>query len=95
VLTLCVLLWAVPGNEDLLAEYEDQVLERLAGYGARVVNRVRATGTGDGPREVQILEFPSAAELAGYLADPARVALAGMRDRAIARTELIEVEPAC
>lgn len=96
MLTLCVLLWAVPGHESLLAEYEDRVLGLLAGYGARVVNRVRAADaadTPDGPCEVQILEFPSAAELDGFMADPARVALAAMRDRAIARTELIKVDP--
>lgn len=28
-LTLCVMLWAAPGQEAALADYEDRVLERL------------------------------------------------------------------
>jgi hypothetical protein len=31
--TLCVMLWAVPGHEAALVDYEDQVLGRLADAG--------------------------------------------------------------
>jgi len=89
-LTLCVMLWAAPGQEAALAEYEDRVLERLGVYGARLVARVRAL---DGePAEVQVLEFPSEEQLEAYENDPQRLALADMRERAIARTEILPVE---
>ena len=90
--TLLVQLWAVPGNEHLLVEYEDQVLVRLPAHGARVVQRVRSTGEPDGPFETHILQFPSEVALDQYMADPERVALSELRDRAIARTELRRVE---
>jgi uncharacterized protein (DUF1330 family) len=91
-LTLLVQLWARPGNEHLLIEYEDQVLDRLATYGARLVQRVRATGAdSDGAFETHVLEFPSDAALDEYMTDPQRVALSDLRDRAIERTEIIRV----
>ena len=88
-LTLCVLLWPVAGQEELLIAYEDRVLAHLADHGARVVSRVRAR---DGePFEVQLLEFPSEDALAAFMDDPRRAALADERDRAIARAEVIRV----
>jgi uncharacterized protein (DUF1330 family) len=93
-LTLLVQLWAKPGCEQLLVEYEDQVLQRLAVYGAQVRQRVRATevdGEPDAPFEAHVLEFPSEAALAEYMDDPERLALSDLRDRAIARTELLRV----
>jgi hypothetical protein len=89
VLTLVVQLWAKPGSEHLLIDYEDQVLARLDVYGARVLQRLRAADAdADGPFETHVLEFPSQAALDEYMADPERVALSDLRDRAIARTEL-------
>jgi uncharacterized protein (DUF1330 family) len=90
--TLLVQLWAVPGNEQLLVDYEDQVLRLLAPHGARILQRVRAAGEPDGPFEAHLLEFPAEAALDEYMADPERVALSQLRDRAIARTELVRVE---
>ena len=90
--TLLVQLWAVPGHEHLLVEYEDQVLPRLAPHGARILQRVRAADANHGPLEAHILEFPSEGALDAYMADPERLALADLRDRAIARTELVRVE---
>jgi len=98
-LTILVQLWAHPGHEQLLIEYEDQVLRRLAAYGARVMQRVRvadaevgSAGERDrGPFEAHVLEFPSDRALAEYMADPERLALSDLRDRAIARTELLRV----
>ena len=91
-LTLLVQLWAVPGNELLLVEYEDRVLRRLAPHGARILQRVRAIDPLDGPLETHVLEFPSEAALDHYMADPERLALSDLRDRAIARTALARVE---
>ena len=90
--TLLVELWAVAGREQLLVEYEDQVLGRLAPYGARLLQRVRSTDAPDGPFEAHIIEFPSELALDGYMSDPERLALSQLRDRAIARTELVRVE---
>lgn len=90
--TLLVQLWAVPGQEQLLVEYENQVLPRLAPHGAKILQRVRAIDANDGPLEAHLLEFPSEDALDAYMADPERVALADLRERAIARTELVRVE---
>ena len=90
--TLLVQLWAVPGREQLLVEYEDLVLPRLAPHGARILQRVRATDTTDGPFETHLLEFPSEGALDEYMADPERIALSELRERAIARTALVRVD---
>jgi uncharacterized protein (DUF1330 family) len=84
--TLCVLLWARPGGGEALRAYEDRVLALLPDHGARVLDR-------DSPTEVQLLEFPSAAALDAYMKDPRRTALAADREAAIARTEVLHLEP--
>jgi uncharacterized protein (DUF1330 family) len=91
-LTLCVLLWARPGAADALAAYEDQVLDLVPEHGGRVLQRARGSGEAGQPLEIQLLEFPSAAALDEYMADGRRTALADIRDRAIARTQVINVE---
>jgi uncharacterized protein (DUF1330 family) len=90
--TLCVLLSAVPGNEQLLIDYEDRALELLAGHGGRVLHRVRAIEPRSAPFEVQLIEFASEAALEGFMSDPARAAMSGLRDRAVAATEVVRVE---
>jgi uncharacterized protein (DUF1330 family) len=98
--TLCVLLWAHPGAEAALAAYEDTVLRLVPDHGGRVVLRARnsgvlrarTSGAEGGPAEIQVIEFPSAAALDAYMGDPRRTALAADRDRAVARTEIIDVE---
>jgi hypothetical protein len=90
-LTLCVLLWARPGAEDSLIAYEDHVLAIAAGHGGQVLQRARGSGTGGQPLEIQLLQFPSAHMLDAFMGDDRRRALAGDRDRAIAKTEVIEV----
>ena len=89
--TLCVLLSAAPGREQMLVEYEDQVLQRVTVYGGRVLQRVRAIEPVS-PFEVHVLEFPTEDALMGYMADPERVALAPLRDEAIVNTDVIRVE---
>ena len=91
-LTLCVLLWAHPGAEETLTSYEDQVLALVPDHGGRVIQRARSSGAGGYPLEVHLLEFPSPQALDAYVADSRRQALAGDRDRAIAKTEVIEVD---
>jgi uncharacterized protein (DUF1330 family) len=91
-LTLCVLLWAHPGAEEALTAYEDQVLALVPGHGGKVLWRARSNGTDGQPLETHFLEFPSPQALDACMADGRRQALAGDRERAIARTEVIEVD---
>lgn len=90
-LTLCVLLWARPDAEDGLIAYEDYVLGIVAEHGGRVLQRARGSGMDGQPLEIQLLEFPSADCLDAYMTDHRRQALAGERDRVIAKTEVIKV----
>ena len=91
-LTLCVLLWAVDGQEHRLSAYEDEVLALIPEYGGTVLSRVRRVGAGsDQPYEVQLIEMPDRAAVDAYGADQRRTALSGLRDQAIARTEVIPV----
>jgi len=92
--TLCVLLWPTEGSADLLSEYEDDVLALVPAHGGRVLSRVRALPGQDPslPTEVQVIEMPGDDALAAYLADPARVALGAVRDRAVARTDTVRVD---
>ena len=75
----------------MLIEYEDQVLRRLAPHGARILQRVRSTDALHGPFETHVLDFPSEEVLEDYMADPERVALSSLRERAVARTALVRV----
>jgi uncharacterized protein (DUF1330 family) len=90
--SLCVLLWANPGQEPALTAYEDKVLGLLAEHGGRVLQRGSVVADGDGqPAEVQFLEFSSEAALAAYMNDSRRLALAADRDAAIARTDVLRL----
>ena len=92
--TLCVLLWANSGHADLLTEYESQVLALVPRHGGRVVSRVRNVASDDGqPTEVQVIEMPDDQAIAAYTDDPDRTSRLDVRDLAIARTEIIRVEP--
>jgi uncharacterized protein (DUF1330 family) len=96
--SLCVLLWARPGEEAALSTYEDQVLGLLADHGGRVLERGSVileggdSGDGERPAEVQFLEFPSHGALDAYMSDPRRLALAADRDAAVARTDVLRVQ---
>lgn len=90
-ISLCVLLWARPGEEEGLVAYEDRVLELVAEHSGRVLQRARTDGTDDQPLEIQLFTFASQAALNGYMNDERRLALAGERDRVVARTEMMRV----
>jgi len=91
-LTLCVLLWAQPGADDALVAYEDKVLDLVPEHGGSVLQRARSNGADGQPLEIQLLEFPSAAALNAYMTDSRRLSLADERDRAVARTDVLEVQ---
>ena len=87
MITLCVLLSAVPGREKSLADYEDQVLELLGEHGGRLLARMRSA---DGPwSEVQLIEFVSEDGLESFQQDPRRLALGALRDESIASTTIV------
>jgi uncharacterized protein (DUF1330 family) len=79
-----------PGGEQLLHDYEDQVLALLGRHQGKVLSRVRALD--DGPCEIQLLEFASDQALVEFQNDPERLALSAQRDEAIERTRIIRVE---
>ena len=85
-------LGAATAEEDALVEYEDRVLALLPDHGARVMHRVRSDGGDGAPLEVHVFEFPSDAALDAYMADERRVALSALRERGIARTQVLRVE---
>lgn len=86
---MCVLLWAQPGQEAALTQYEDDVLTLLSDHGGRVRLRL-LTGRREGyPDEVQFLEFASQAGVDAYVQDPRRTALAAVRTATIAHTNIV------
>jgi uncharacterized protein (DUF1330 family) len=90
VITLCVLLSAIPGRETSLADYEDQVLALLGDHGGRLLARIRSA---EGPwSEAQLIEFESEHGLEGFQQDPRRLALSALRDEAIASTTIVTGE---
>ncbi|MGV7773016.1 hypothetical protein PJM32_28955 [Mycobacterium kansasii] len=91
-LTFYVLLWAHPGAEDSLVAYEDRVLRLVADHGGKILQRARSDGAEDRPLEIQLFEWASQSAMDGFMSDPRRTALASERDRAIARTEIINVQ---
>jgi uncharacterized protein (DUF1330 family) len=88
--TICARLWAHPGGEQLLFDYENQVLALLGRHRGKVLWRGRALD--NGPCEIQILEFASGQALVDFQNDPERRGLTALRDQAIERTEVISVE---
>jgi len=90
-LTLCVQLWAHPGHEAGLMQFEDQVLALIPNHGGSVLQRVRRIGDGDAAFETHVISFPDDRSLQEYLDDPARLALTALRERSIARTVISPV----
>jgi uncharacterized protein (DUF1330 family) len=99
-ITLCVLLWAAEGEGETLAAYESDVLTLVPAHGGRVLQRVTnvahtddAAHGGVQPTEVQIIEMPDEDALAAYIADPAPAGRLDVRERVVARTEILRVRP--
>jgi len=89
------MLWAVPGEERTLIEYEDRVLDRVPANNGEVLSRVRTLTDepleGE-PLEIHLLRFPSQQALDAYMSDPQRTELAPLRERSISRTQVLQVE---
>ncbi len=91
-LTFYVFLWSHPGMDDAMIAYEDAVLALVGEHGG-TVQRARSDGRAGRPLEIQYYEWPSQAAMDGYLSDPRRAALSSERDRVVARTEIVPVQP--
>lgn len=89
-----VFLWPHPGMADALIAYEDAVLALVTEHNGVVVHRARTDGAAGRPLEIQLFEWASQEDVDAYMADPRRTALSAERDRAIARTEIVPVQPA-
>lgn len=90
-LQLCCLLWAQPGQEAALTDYEDRVLAFLPDHDGAVLQRAIGDCAEGQPTEVQLYRFANQAAFAQYRRDPRRLELTAERDRVIARTELFPV----
>lgn len=88
---MCCLLWALPGQADAMADYEDRVLALFPDHGIELLERVRGDGADGNPHEVHLYTIPSKAALDAYINDPRRTAMLDDRDRLIARTETFPV----
>src|SRR5215210_2473931 len=89
---LVVHLTYIDGNQVEGAEYERTVLAYWREHGGEVMGALRPAAWADGTRaadEIQLLRIPSRAQMDAYLADARRVALAAVRDRSVAKTELV------
>lgn len=92
---LIVHLTYVAGHEAEGAEYERTVLAYWREHGGEVIAAFRPAAWSDGTRaadETQLLRIPSRAQMDAYLADERRTALSAVRDRSVAKTELVMSE---
>ena len=71
----------------LFDAYEARALAMLKDHGAKLLERLRST---DGQQEVHLIEFPDAAALSAFRADPVRLSLQGLWQRCGAQSTLTE-----
>lgn len=87
-----VSLYARPGQDARLEEFERQAAAIMREHGGRLERVIRVSDSPDSgqpPREVHIVWFPSARHLASYRDDPRFAALAALRASAIDRTTIL------
>ena len=89
---LVVHLTYAPGHETEGAEYERTVLAYFREHGGEVIAAFRPAPWANGARaadEVQLLRIGSREQIDAYMKDERRLALAPVRDRSIASTEIV------
>jgi hypothetical protein len=92
-ITLCVLLWARPGQEVDLGRTEEVLLRDVLGdHGGSLLARATSVATeGSTPTEVHLIRFPTRAALDDYLADGRRRSLASSIESLLVRSRVFEV----
>ncbi|PYP76525.1 MAG: hypothetical protein DMD35_18400 [Gemmatimonadetes bacterium] len=89
---LDVRLTHVPGHEAEASEYERTVLGFFREHGGEVIAVFRPAPWANGARaadEVQLLRIATREQIDAYMKDERRLALAPVRDRSIAATEIV------
>ncbi len=90
-LVLLVQLFIHPGRGTELRRFETAAARIMRRHGGRIERVIRPTGPArDGglPHEIHLVSFESGAGFEAYRADPELLALAPLRESAIARTEV-------
>ncbi len=82
-------LWVKDGAFQAFNQYERAALACAVKHGATIVEIKQNHAADDGtPHEIHVIDFPSQAAFAAYRNDPAIVAMAELRERSIARTDI-------
>ena len=92
---LVVQLTYVPGHEAEGADYERTVLAFFREHGGEVLGAFRPAPWANGMRasdEVQLLRIGTREQIDAYMNDERRLALVSIRDRSIAKTEIVMSE---
>lgn len=85
-------LFILPGREDEFRQFEmaaARIMGRHGGRIERVIHPLSANDEGPLPHEIHLVSFPSQEHFEAYRADAELAGLAALRQRAIARTELV------
>jgi hypothetical protein len=88
---LLVEIFIHPGRVAEFRRFETEAARIMRRHGGRIDRVIRPTGRASGaplPHEIHIVSFSSAAGFDRYRSDPELVALAPLRESAIARTEV-------
>ena len=91
-IVLLVQLFIHPGREAEFHRFETEAARIMRRHGGRIDRVIRPTGPGRSdalPHEVHLVSFASSAGFDAYRADPELKTLGGLRESAIARTEVI------
>lgn len=92
VLLVLARLFIHPGQEEAFRRFETAAARIMARYGGRIDRVIRplsALPASPLPHEIHLVCFPSQEQFDAYRADAELAALAPLRQRAIARTELL------
>lgn len=88
-IVLLVELFVHPGRATEFRRFETEAARIMRRHGGRIDRVIQPTSPAHGaelPHEIHLLSFASAAGLESYRADPELLALAPLRESAIART---------
>jgi hypothetical protein len=91
-IVLLVQLFIHPGRDAEFHRFETEAARIMRRHGGRIERVIRPTGPGRAdvlPHEVHLVSFTSHAGFDAYRADPELKALGGLRESAIARTEVL------